>query len=122
MISVDPLVNFSHYVVCFLMAQHLRYGREKPLLYKTSLIITNREARTFSFLAASFPSGRMPDLKYAINGVVQFSSTSISYICAPSFISEEVWTKDNTCLDAFINSAEAAFARRSAHSFSSLGI
>ena len=64
----------------------------------------------------------MLDLRYAINGVVQFSSTVISYICALSSISKEVLTKDNTYLDAFINSAEAAFARWLAHSFSSLGI
>ena len=42
---------------------HLRYGQEKPLLYKTSFIKTNRAAWTFSFLAASFLSGKTPSFK-----------------------------------------------------------
>ena len=73
-------------------------------------------------LATSFSSGKVPDYRYAIKGMAQFSLIAISYICDPSSISEEVWTKDNTYSDAFINSAEVAFARWSAHSFSSLGI
>ena len=85
------------------------------------LISTNYEAWTFSFLAASFPFGKVLDLRYAIKGVVQLSSAVISCICAQSSINEEVWIKDNTCSDAFINSAEASFARWSAHSFPPLG-
>ena len=88
----------------------------------TSLIITNREACAFNFLAASFSSGRMPNLRYAINGVVKFFLEFFSYTFAPSLISEEVWTKDNTCSVAIINSAKVALARWSAYSFSSLGI
>ena len=68
----------------------------------------------------------MPDLryaiKYAIKGVVQFLSEFTSYTFALSSISEEIWTKDNTCSEGIINSAEAALARRLAHSFSSLRI
>ena len=40
--------------------KHLRYRREKPHLYYTSFIRTNRNAWTFNFLAAFFSSSSMP--------------------------------------------------------------
>ena len=64
----------------------------------------------------------MPDLRYDINGVIQFFSEFISNTFDPSSISEEIWIKDNTYLEAIINFAETALARRSANLFSSFGI
>ena len=64
----------------------------------------------------------MPILRYAIKGAVQFLSEFTSCTFALSLISEEIWTKDNTCSEGIINSAEAALSRRSVRSFSSLGI
>ena len=64
----------------------------------------------------------MLDLRYAINGVVQFFSEFTSCTFALSSISEEAWTNDNTYSETIINSAEATFAKRSTYSFSSLGI
>ena len=52
------------------MPKHLRYGREKPLLYRTCFIKMNLAAWTFIFLATSFSSGKTPFFKYETNGVV----------------------------------------------------
>ena len=70
------------------MPKHLRYGREKPLLYRTSFIKTNLAARTFSFLGASFSFGKMPSFKYEAIVVVQLLSEPISYTLLESISGE----------------------------------
>ena len=91
-------------------------------MYKTSFISINRDAWTFNFLAATFPSSKTLVFRYDINGIIQLLSEFTSYTFVPLSISEETWTNDNTCSGTSINSVKAAFANQSAHSFSPLGI
>ena len=75
-----------------------------------------------NFLAVSFPSGKTPVFRYDIYGIVQLFSEFTSCTFVLLSISEEIWTNDNMCSGTSINSTEVAFASRSAHSFSPLGI
>ena len=86
-----------------------------------SFIRMNHAAWTFNFLVASLPSISMLSLKYETIGVVQLPFEPISYTIMPSITSES-WTKESTLLEMNMCSADAALARWSAYSFSSLGI
>jgi hypothetical protein len=52
-------------------AKHLRYGREKLLLYNIPYNIRKREASTFNRLASCRSYGSIPLCKYEIIGVIQ---------------------------------------------------
>ena len=59
-VSADSFVDLSRIYFASSSSTHLRYGMEKPFLYRVSFRIVNLAARFLTFLASSVSTGRHP--------------------------------------------------------------